>query len=92
MAVYAAGKMVTKAQVIENFKTGATKYDSIEEHESKIRLYGNTAVVNTLFSVKATTNGKPYSGDVRNIRVWVNQHDNWKLVAFQNTTVAPPSP
>jgi uncharacterized protein (TIGR02246 family) len=87
-AIYAAGKLYTKAQVIENFKSGATKYESIDEREAKIRTYGDTAVVNSLFSVKGVTNGKPFSGDIRNTRVWVKQNGDWKLVAFQNTQVA----
>jgi ketosteroid isomerase-like protein len=88
-AIHGDGNLSTKAQEIENFKSGATKYDSINVREAKIRTYGDTAVVNALASVKATINGKPYSGDVRNTRVWVKQNGDWRLVAFQTTRVVP---
>jgi uncharacterized protein (TIGR02246 family) len=88
IAIHGDGKLTTKAQEIENFKSGITKYDSIVVAEAKIRVYGDTVIVNALASVKTTVNGKPYSGDVRNTRVWVKQDGNWKLVAFQTTRVA----
>jgi len=83
--------LFTKAQEIENFNSGVTKYESIVGRESKIRIYGDTAVVNSLASVRATFNGKPYIGDVRNTRVWVKQNGNWKLVLFQATRLASAS-
>ena len=88
-AIHGDGKLTTKTQEIANFKSGVTKYDSITVREGKIRIYGDTAVVNALASVKTIVNGRPYSGDVRNTRVWVKLHGNWKLVAFQTTRVEP---
>jgi len=89
IAIHGDGKLTTKAREIENFKSGVTKYDSITVREAKIRIYGDTAVVNALASIRATFNGKAYTGDVRNTRVWVKQNGNWKLVLFQATRVAP---
>ena len=89
VAIHGDGILTTKAQEIENFRSGTTKYESITVREAKIRVYGDTAVVNALASVKTVVNGKPYSGDVRNTRVWVKQNGNWKLVVFQTTRVAP---
>jgi len=89
IAIHGDGKLTTKTQEIENFSSGVTKYDSITVREAKIRVYGDMAVVNALASVKAIVNGQPYSGDVRNTRVWVRQSGNWKLVLFQTTRVTP---
>ncbi len=91
VAIHGDGKLSTKAQEIENFKSGAIKYESIEVREAKIRTYGDTVVAIWLGSVKATINGKPYSGDFRNTRVWVKQNGNWRIVVFQTTRVAPAS-
>jgi hypothetical protein len=79
----------TKAQELENFRSGVTKYDFITVREAKIRIYGGTAVVNALASVQTVVNGKPYHGDVRNTLVWVKDGESWKLVVFQTTRVAP---
>jgi ketosteroid isomerase-like protein len=89
VAIHGDGKLTTKAQEIENFKTGTTKYDSIAVREAKIRVYGDTVVVNAWASVKTLVNGRPYVGDVRNTRVWVKDGGDWKLVVFQTTRVEP---
>lgn len=88
VVIHGNGTLSTKTKEIENFRSGATRYDSIEVREPlKVRVYGDTAIVNELASVKATFNGKPYSGDVRNTRVWVRQKGDWKVVTFQATRV-----
>jgi len=43
VAIHGDGKLSTKAEEIENFKSGTTKYESIEVREAKIRTYGDTA-------------------------------------------------
>jgi len=87
--IHGDGKLSTKAQEIENFKSGALKYDSIDVRKLKIHAYGDTAVVTSLVSEKGTINGKPFGGDVRATRVWVKHKGDWKTVSFQVTRVAP---
>jgi uncharacterized protein (TIGR02246 family) len=89
--IHGDGKQTTKAEEIEDFKSGALKYESIDIRDQKIRIYGDTAVVNSLASVKATVKGKLVSGDLRAIFVWVKLKGSWKEVAFQTTPVAPAS-
>ncbi len=86
-AIHGDGKLTTKTQEISNFTSGVTKYDSIIVREGKIRVYGDTAVVNALASVRTVVNGRPYAGDVRSTRVWVKLHGSWRVVAFQTTRV-----
>jgi ketosteroid isomerase-like protein len=88
MAIRNDGKLTTKVQEIENYRSGATKYASVEIREATMSIHGNTAIYNSLNSIRATINGKPFSGDVRNTRVWVKQNGDWKIVAFQATQVA----
>jgi ketosteroid isomerase-like protein len=83
------GQMRTKAEVIQMYKSGALKYEAIDERNVKIRTYGDTAIVNTEATVKATLNGKTISGDFRGIFVWVKSKGGWKEVAFQTTPIAP---
>jgi hypothetical protein len=81
------GRLRTKAEALQDFKSGSIKYESIDERDVKINTYGNAAVVNSMASVKLTTNGKPISGDFRATFVYVKQGGNWKEVAFQSTAV-----
>jgi ketosteroid isomerase-like protein len=85
------GSISTKDQAIQMLKSGAIKYDVIDEREVKVRVYGGTAIVNGLASLKLTVNGTPISGDHRATFVWVKQKGNWKEVSFEGTRVATAS-
>jgi ketosteroid isomerase-like protein len=89
--MHSDGKLSTKAQEIENLRSGALKYASIDVQERKIRIYGDTVVAVALSSPKGTLNGKQFSGDYLSTLVWVKQNGNWKIVAYQATRVAPAS-
>jgi putative tryptophan/tyrosine transport system substrate-binding protein len=89
VAIHGDGKLGTKVQEIESFKSGTSKFESYDVHELKVRVYGDVAISNSLYFIKATSDGKQYSGDIRATRVWVRQKDNWKLVTHQATRVAP---
>jgi ketosteroid isomerase-like protein len=86
-AIHSNGKLVTKAQEIDNVKTGNIKWATVDQHDRKIRVFGDTAVVVALASSTGTVGGNPYSGDFRTTQVWVKQKGNWKMVAFQSTRV-----
>jgi ketosteroid isomerase-like protein len=89
--IHSDGKLSTKAQEIQNLKSGALKYASIDVQERKIRIHGDTVVTVALSSPKGTLNGKQFSGDYLSTRIWVKQTGNWKVVAFQATRMAPAS-
>jgi hypothetical protein len=85
------GTLSTKAQDVENFKSGVVKYEAADVRDSKVRVYGNTGIVILLVAFKGTISGKPFSGDTRSTRIWVKQKGSWKCVAYQATRVVPPS-
>lgn len=91
LIIHSDGKLVSKTQELENFKSGNLKYDSIDARETNMRVYGNVAVVEVMSSVKGTLGGKPVSGDFLSTRTWVKRNGNWKCVAYQATRVPPPS-
>ena len=83
--------MFTKTESIQRRKAGAVKIESIDELAVNVRMYGDTAIVNSLASVRGMIDGKPLTGDSRATFVWVKEKGNWKEVAFQVTPVAPAS-
>jgi ketosteroid isomerase-like protein len=87
--IHGTGVAVTKAQDIQNLKSGALKYESYDVRDRKIRTYGNTAVVNDIASAKGLINSKPFSGDFRVTWVWVKLNGNWKCVSRQITKMPP---
>jgi Domain of unknown function (DUF4440) len=82
------GRLRTKAQTIQDLKSGGVKYESIDERDVKVNTYGNTAIVYSTASVKLIGNGKPIGGDYRATFVYAKQGGNWREVAFQTTPVA----
>lgn len=80
------GRMLNKQQFLDDFKS--SKYQSIDFSDRKVRVYGDTAVVNATAKVKGTNNGKDISGTYRGTRVWEKTKGQWKLVDFQTTRVA----
>ncbi len=90
ISIHSDGKQYTKAQEIEDLKSGSLKYDSLVVSDQKTRIYGNTAVVNQVTLGKGTLASKrPFSGEFRTTYVWVKQQGNWKLVLRQVTKVLP---
>ncbi len=85
--IHSDGKPSTKAEEIANLKAGSLKYESIDVRNEKIRIYGDTAIVNLDVSFKGAISGKPYNGDLRRTQVWVKQDGNWKTVAYQVTRI-----
>ena len=88
-AIHSNGALVTKAQEIDNVKTGKIKWATVDLHDRQIRVFGDTAVVTTLASSTGTVGGTPYSGDFRTTQIWVKHKGDWKMVAFQSTRVPP---
>jgi uncharacterized protein (TIGR02246 family) len=83
------GQSSTKQQAVQMRKSGEIKYQTIEVRDQKVRVYGNTAIVNLQATVKATFKGEDISGDYRASRVWVKQNGGWKIANFQSTRMAP---
>lgn len=81
------GEMLTKAAIVQNFRSGAAKYQSREISDLNIRVYGNSAVVTGRAIQKGAENGKDYSGDYWFTRVYVNQGGRWTTVALQTTLI-----
>ncbi|CAN5432917.1 hypothetical protein BH10ACI1_BH10ACI1_20130 [soil metagenome] len=49
--------------------------------EIKVRVYGNAAVVNSIFIQEATAFGKDWSGKFLLTDVWIKKNDRWQVVA-----------
>ena len=81
------GKVLTKAQEIEAYKSGAIKYQATEIKDVKIRVYGNSAVSTYLAFSDNVRNGKRFRGATRSARFWVKRQGNWKCVHYQITRV-----
>jgi ketosteroid isomerase-like protein len=85
--VNARGELLTKAQRLDNLRTGSTKFDSIDITEEAIRPYGDTAVSTGIATIKGQYSGQEGSGPYRVTIVWDKSHGAWKMVALQMTRI-----
>lgn len=76
-----------KAQGLADLKSGAAKIDSFVLGELKVRVYGDTAVVNGTDTEKSSYKGKDTSGQYSWTDVFVKQGGAWKAVNSHVTKV-----
>jgi len=84
------GDVETRAQYLEDRKSGSVDFDSLVADEIKVRVYGDTAIV----SYRSTAKGKDQDGAIdeqrRWTRVFVRKDGRWQLVHSQGTTIKKP--
>ena len=82
---HSSGLVETKAEYLGKLKAGSQTYKSVDFINPKIRVYGDTAVMNTLARMTGDTNGVPFDNTLYIMHVWVRQGGRWQLVAHQTT-------
>lgn len=78
------GVLMNKRGVVEMVKTAMFRVDSIPVSNSRIRLYGNTAIVSGIR--KFYRAGKKLA-ETRYAEVWVNRNRRWQCVSSQLTPI-----
>jgi hypothetical protein len=81
------GELTNKETWIEHalhgFDCKSFSFDTI-----KVRVYGNTALLNIWYHQVATINGKDWSGNTLLTDVWVKKNGEWQVVARATTPLA----
>jgi len=81
---YADGKMITKAQLLADIRSGKHKLFQVTHDDLNMHIYGNTVVV----TGHSTATGTMYNTPRRLTNVYVKQNGQWRLVAHHVTYVA----
>jgi uncharacterized protein (TIGR02246 family) len=84
------GDVQTKAQRLADIQSGANTFDSLETTDRTVRVYGNTAVMTSLTTLKGQYMGQEASGQFRVTNVFVRRGGGWQIVALQMTPIATP--
>ena len=72
--------VTTKSAWVEKIRSRREKYDSVEVHNLKVILNGDTATVTGGYSQKGTTDGKDNSAAGLYVDTWVKRKGQWQLV------------
>src|SRR4051794_11186970 len=81
------GLSMGKAQSIEDLKSGNLKLQAASLDNTRVQVYGDTAIVTYSSNDKGTYKGKDISGKTRWTDVFVKQNGRWMIVASHGSTV-----
>jgi ketosteroid isomerase-like protein len=90
IAITPSGTIETKEQVLAARKTAAVRFDRIEMKDTKIRFYGDTAVVTSRADIRAMSSGRDISGRYSYTRVYNHRNGQWQIVSFEASRVRDP--
>jgi uncharacterized protein (TIGR02246 family) len=88
-SIGADGRVLSKAEVVDGFRAGNIKFDSIETSGIKVQVYGDTAVVTDTSTIKGHRGDHDLSGQYRDSRVFVKRGGKWQSVLLQRTKISP---
>ncbi len=81
------GRIVSKEQVLESFRSGGRGWDEAHSDEHEVRIYGDTAVVVGRWRARGVNSGKPFDYAARYVSVRVKFNGGWRMVSDQSTPV-----
>jgi hypothetical protein len=91
------GSEVKKTDLLAVLKSGQFKFGAIKLVESRVRLYGITAVIIGRTHMNGRFGETPFTASSRYTHVFVKEQSQWRLVSAQgtqvvNTSVNEPTP
>jgi ketosteroid isomerase-like protein len=75
------GKITTRADDIAEAKNNDPKYEVFENHDMKVRVHGDTAVVTGKTHTKGISGGKPFDSQFQFTDTFVKDGGRWRLLA-----------
>ena len=85
-----SGSEVTKPDILALVGSGQLKFDAIEPADTRVRLYGTTAIVTGRTRMSMRFEETPFTVSSRYTHVYVQQQGVWRLVTAQGTQITPP--
>ena len=83
------GAVSTKAETVEGYRSGKSRYQQMDLSDVKVRIYGNTAVVTGIVTYTGEQASLKNTGiPARFTRVLVKRDGIWKQVVNQSTRIA----
>jgi len=81
------GMLLSKAQLLAQFKSGDLKIESTKIADMKVQMFGNTAIVTYRTTDKGMYKGKDISGEYRWTDVFSKMAGKWKMIGGQGTPI-----
>lgn len=88
----ADGKVTTRADEIASVASGAVRYEVFENHDMKVRVYGDSAVVTGRTTVKGTAGASAFAAEFQFTDAIVRRGGRWWFAASHISRIVEPAP
>jgi ketosteroid isomerase-like protein len=88
--VVGSGRSYSKADLLEEARSGRLHYEHQEDTEQTVRVWGDTAVVTAKLWARGTEQGAPFEYHVWFSDTYVRTPDGWRYVFGQSGGRLPP--
>lgn len=85
------GTVTNLEQNLQEVRAREPRYETFRNHGQSIRLYGDTAIVIGITSVKGMAGGEPFQADFRFTDTWLRRDGRW-LMAASHASRLPAAP
>ena len=75
------GEVTDFAQNLAEVEKREPRYEIFSNHDQTVRLYGDSAIILGITTVKGTSDGKPFAADFQYTDTWIRRGGKWKIVA-----------
>ena len=87
--VHSSGTTDTKASYIAGLETGLWDYRCIRRSKQTIKVQGSLALVFNRISMNIAAGGHIVCMENRDLAVWINEANIWRLIAVQSSAIPP---
>jgi ketosteroid isomerase-like protein len=85
--INADGGIIDKARFLGVIKSGTLTHDTMESHDMRVRVYGESAVVSALTRSKGKFMGQEFTTEERATDLFVKLNGQWRCVLTQLTAL-----
>ncbi|TLY49539.1 MAG: nuclear transport factor 2 family protein [Gammaproteobacteria bacterium] len=75
------GEVTDLAQNLDEVAKREPRYDEFRNHDQKVRLYGDAAIITGITTIKGTSEGKAFAADFQFTDTYVRHAGRWLLAA-----------
>jgi ketosteroid isomerase-like protein len=75
------GKVSNLEQNLAEVAAREPFYEAFRNHDQQVRLYGDTALIVGITSVRGRAGGEPFTADFRYTDTWIRRDGKWLLAA-----------
>jgi ketosteroid isomerase-like protein len=83
------GKITTRADDIDEAKKKDPKYEVFENHDMRVRVHGDTAIVTGQTHTKGISGGKPFDSEFQFTDTFIKDGGRWRLLAGHVSKLPP---